>query len=113
MNDRADPFAGFPKTPAFEPRAQRKKPVANDAIDRIAEDQNFPSREARKEPKTPKKPKREPRTYRTGRNQNFGLKASAETIERYHKAADALGVSRARLLELALDALDRVHPTAT
>jgi hypothetical protein len=107
MNERVDPFAGFPKTPTFEPRAQRKKAVANDAIDRIAEDQNFPSREARKEPKTTKTPKREPRTYRTGRNQNFGLKASAATIERYHKAADQKGVTLARLLELALDALEK------
>jgi hypothetical protein len=103
MTERVDPFANLGRPPTFAPRPRKEKAVSNDAIERIAEDHNFPSRSARKEPTAPK---RKPRTYRTGRNQNFGLKARAETIERYHKMADDRGVTRARLLELALDALE-------
>ena len=105
MNERVDPFANLGSPLAFAPRSRKEKPVSNDAIERIAQDHNFPSRSARKEPTVPKT---KPRTYRTGRNRNFGLKATAETIERYHKAADDRGVTRARLLELALDALEQV-----
>ena len=45
--------------------------------------------------------------YRTGRNQHFGIKATAETVERFYKAADDRGRSARELLKLALDALDR------
>ena len=104
MTDRIDPFAGLGEPPAFTTRPRKEKPVANDAIERIAEQHNFPSRQARKAPATVK---RTPRTYRTGRNRHFAVKATTETIERYHKAADQKGVTLARLLELALDALEK------
>jgi hypothetical protein len=104
MTERANPFATLSRPPILETRARKEKPVANETIESIAADHNFPSRQARKQPNVPK---RKPRLYRTGRNCNFGLKASSETIERYHKMADERGVTRARLLELALDALDR------
>jgi hypothetical protein len=104
MTERANPFATLNRPPILETRARKEKPVANETIESIAADHNFPSRQARKQPSAPK---RKPRLYRTGRNCNFGLKASSETIERYHKMADDRGVTRARLLELALDALDR------
>jgi hypothetical protein len=104
MNERVDPFANLGTPPDFAPRPRKEKPISNDAIERIAQEHNFPSRSARREPTAPKT---KPRTYRTGRNRNFGLKATAETIERYHKMADDRGVTRARLLELALDALER------
>jgi hypothetical protein len=117
MNERVDPFAGLAAKAAFTTRPRKEKPVSNDAIDNIAEEHNFPSRSARKEPAPPKA---KPRTYRTGRNRNFGLKATAATVERYHKMADDRGVTRARLLELALDALEgtgraderKPHPSA-
>jgi hypothetical protein len=104
MNERANPFAGLGKPPVFETKPPKEKPVANGAIDRIAEQHNFPSRQARKALATPK---RTPRTYRTGRNRHFAVKATSETIERYHKAADEKDVTLARLLELALDALEK------
>lgn len=103
MNERVDPFAGLAAKAAFTTRPRKEKSASDDAIDNIAQEHNFPSRSARKE-STVRKIK--PRTYRTGRNRNFGLKATAETIERYHKMADDRGVTRARLLELALDALE-------
>jgi hypothetical protein len=76
----------------------------NEAIDRIAKEHNFPSRDVKK---TPSKPKRKPRIYRTGRNQHLGVKATSQTVERFYKAADYREVTLGRLLELALDALDR------
>ena len=109
MTERVDPFAGVGGPPAFATRPRKEKPFANDAIERIAEKHNFPSREARKAPTTQK---RKPRTYRTGRNCNLNLKATSETIERYHKLAEERGVTNARLLELALDALEKAEPTA-
>ena len=110
MTERANPFAMLNRPPIFETRERKEKPVANETIESIAADHNFPSRQARKQPKVPK---RTPRLYRTGRNCNFGLKASSETIERYHKMADERGVTRARLLELALDALERAGGQAS
>ena len=110
MTERANPFATLNRPPIFETRARKEKPVANETIESIAADHNFPSRQARKQPNVPK---RKPRLYRTGRNCNFGLKASSETIERYHKMADERGVTRARLLELALDALERAGGQAS
>lgn len=103
MTERANPFANLNRPPILETRVRKEKPVATETIESIAAEHNFPSRQARTQPRVPK---REPRTYRTGRNCNFGLKASSETIERYHKMADERGVTRARLLELALDALE-------
>ena len=110
MTDRLDPFAGLGEPPTFATRPRKEKPVANDAIERIAEQHNFPSRQARKAPMVPK---RQPRTYRTGRNRHFAVKATIETIERYHKAADQKGVTLARLLELALDALEESRTPAS
>jgi len=108
MSERANPFVTLHRPPILEIRARKEKPVANETIESIAADHNFPSRQARKQPSAPK---RKPRTYRTGRNCNFGVKASNETIERYHKMADERGLTRARLLELALDALERAGVT--
>jgi hypothetical protein len=108
MSQRVDPFAGLGKPPVFETRPRKETPAAGDAIERIAKAHNFPSRQARKEAATPK---RQPRTYRTGRNCHFAVKATNATIERYHKAADDRGVTRARLLELALDALEQAGTT--
>jgi hypothetical protein len=110
MTERANPFATLNRPPILETRARKEKPVANETIESIAADHNFPSRQARKQPNVPK---RKPRLYRTGRNCNFGLKASSETIERYHKMADERGVTRARLLELALDALEGAGGTSS
>ena len=73
-------------------------------IDRIAEENNFPSRQA---PKGPATPSRKQRRYRTGRNRHLGIKATEETLERYYKAADERNVPLGELLRLALDALER------
>jgi hypothetical protein len=103
VNERANPFASLAEPPEFKPKPRRETPGANDAIERIAEEHNFPSREARKAQASSK---RKPRIYRTGRNRHFGIKATPETVERFYKAADARKVPLGLLLELALDALE-------
>lgn len=104
MSERVNPFATLKDPPVFETKPKAEKPVAKDDIDRIAEENRFHSRQARKEPAVPR---RKPRLYRTGRSYNFTVKATMETRDRFHKAADELGVTLARLLELALDALEK------
>jgi hypothetical protein len=74
-----------------------------ETIERIAEENNFQSRQAAK---TPKEPKRKRRVYTTGRNRQFNIKATAETVERFNKMADERKVPLCELMELALDALD-------
>ena len=103
-NTRLNPFADLKTPPVFTTKPKTEKPVAKEAIEQIAEENNFPSRQA---PKAPKTPRRKPRIYRTGRNQHLGIKATAETIDRFYKAADAKNVPLGELLKQALDALER------
>lgn len=103
MTERSNPFANLGDMPAFERKPKPARPVESAAIDLIAEENGFVSRQPAKPTKPPK---RKPRLHRTGRNQNFTLKVTNETRERFHRLADARGVTLARLLELSLDALD-------
>lgn len=104
MNTRVNPFAGLKDLPAFEAKPRREKAVPREAIERIADDNNFPSRQPARAPNVAR---RKPRVHRTGRNQHFAVKATPETVERFYKAADARGVPLGELLRLALDALER------
>ena len=102
---RVDPFAVLKEPlPSFTTKPKTDKPVAKETIERIAEENNFPSRQA---PKSPKVERRKPRIYRTGRNQQFNAKATPETIERFYKLANEKNVPLGELLRLALDALER------
>ena len=104
MSTRVNPFANLTEPlPVFTTKPKREKPVEKEAIARIAEDNNFPSRQAAK---TPKEPRRKRRVYTTGRNRQFNIKATTETIERFYKMADERNVSLCKLLEHALDALE-------
>jgi len=105
MSTRSNPFEDLSKPlPSFSVKPRQNNPVAEEAIARIAEDNNFPSRQA---PRPPKEPRRKPRRYRTGRNQQLNIKATSETIEKFIKAADERQVPLGELLRLALDALER------
>jgi hypothetical protein len=104
MTERVDPFASLTNPPAFAPKPKREKPVASEAIDRIAEENGFPSRQATR---APKQPKHKARTYRTGRNRQFNMKARSESVDRFYRMADERGVPLGALLDLALDALER------
>jgi hypothetical protein len=105
MNTRVNAFANLTEPPFFTTKPKKETPVTEEAITRIAQEHNFPSRQAAN---APKEPKRKPRIYRTGRNQQFNAKATPETIQRFYKLADDKRVPLGELLKLGLDALEAV-----
>ena len=109
MSTRKDPFATLVEAAQFEPKPPRAQTVSNDAIERIAERRDFPSREA---PKPVAKPARKQRRYRTGRNTLIPVKATAETAERFYNAADSRNVVYGEMLRIALDALEKLESNA-
>jgi hypothetical protein len=105
MSDRVNPFADInQEPPVFTTKPKAAKPIAEETIARIAEQNNFTSRQATKPP--PKVERRKPRTHRTGRNVQFNAKATMETINRIYKLADERKVPLGELLKLAVDALE-------
>jgi hypothetical protein len=104
MSTRVNPFANLTEPPVFTTKPKTETPVQKETIERIATENNFPSRQA---PKSPKAERRKPRIYRTGRNQQFNAKATPETIQRFYKMADEKRVPLGELLKQALDALER------
>ena len=105
MNKRINVFTNLDDPPVFTTKPRPDKPVQQETIERIATDNNFPSRQAAR---APKEPKRKPRIYRTGRNQSFNVKATPETIQRFYKLADDRNVPLGELMKLGLDALEAV-----
>jgi hypothetical protein len=104
MNTRVNPFANLSDPPVFTTKEKPRTPVQKETIERIATENNFPSRQAAKSSSAVR---RKPRIYRTGRNQQFNAKATPETIARFYKLANEKNVPLGELLRLALDALDR------
>jgi hypothetical protein len=104
MNTRVDPFANLAEPLIFRTKARTEKPVQTETLERIAKENNFPSRQS---PKPPKEPRRKKRVYTTGRNQQLNVKATNAPIERFYKLADERRVPLGALLDLALDALER------
>ena len=103
MNARKNPLDNLLVIPAFQTKPPRVPPGPSEEIERIAEERNFPSREAPK----PTKRSRQQRRFRTGRDQHVGVKTTEETRDRFYKMADARNVPLGELLRLALDALER------
>jgi hypothetical protein len=103
MNTRVNAFANLAEPPVFATKTKTEKSVPPETIERIAEENNFPSRQAAK---TPREPPRKRRVYTTGRNRQFNIKATPETVERFYKMADDRRVPLCELLEQALEALD-------
>jgi hypothetical protein len=104
MSTRVNPFATLADPPVFATKPKPEKAVEKEAVARLADENNFPSRQA---PKPSKEPRRKRRVHRTGRNRQFNVKAKNETVERFYKMADERHVPLGELLEQALDALDR------
>jgi len=102
MSGRVDPFADL-ELPDFGVKPNKRRAVEEETIDRIAEENNFPSRQAKR---VAKEPKHKPRLHRTGRDQQFSVKTTPETKARFYKMADERKTTLGRLFELALDALD-------
>jgi hypothetical protein len=90
----------------FVPRTgpDRSAPMA-EQVKIVAEEARFHSRE----PASPPTPlaKRTPRRYRTGRNVQFNLKASQETVDAFYAISDSNGWVLGETLEHALAALRR------
>ena len=101
---RADPFNGDFDLSDFKPSPVKKPIVQREAIRQVSEANNFPSRapEAAK-PVTASQQRRR----RTGRNVQFNIKATPETIARFTALADREGLVFGELLERALDAFER------
>jgi len=99
---RADPFdlSDFQPTPPKRPAIVVRK----DAIRQISEDNNFPSRAAERAKPVAKAVVQ--RRRRTGRNVQFNIKATAETIARFTAVADKRGVPFGELLDQLLDAAE-------
>ena len=93
-----DPDAWKPKG---KPRTSAPKP---DQTKQLAEAAGFRSREADK----PAKPKQQ-RRRRTGRNAQFNIKATPETIEAFCAIADRQGWGIGETLEHAVALLEREY----
>jgi hypothetical protein len=111
MSARVNAFADLNTSlPTFTVKPKKEKPFAEEAISRMAEENNFPSRQA---PKAAREQRRKRRVYTTGRNRQFNIKATSETVERFYKMADDRKVTLCALLEQALDALERTRVANT
>ncbi len=78
----------------FSPKKKSDtKAPTQEQVRAVAEAANFPSRQARDvsaaAAAAKSKTKREPRVHRTGRNVQFNVKASQETIEAFYAVTDA------------------------
>ena len=92
----------------FQPKPPQPRTVKAEQIDRVAQDNGFPSRQPAA---TSAVPRPAARRHTTGRNQQINVKATPETIARFYRLADARKVVLGQLLELALDALERGTPS--
>lgn len=97
---RVNPFEDLDD---FSPKSKSEiaPPIENEKalIDRIAEDNNFPSRQPSRKETIPIK---QQRRYRTGRNQQLNIKATEQTITNFYRLADKENVPLGELLERAL-----------
>jgi hypothetical protein len=104
MNERVNPFRHLNDPPAFTTKPKPEKPVEEETLTRLAEQNNFTSRQPAK---VTKPERRKPRIHRTGRNVQFNAKATDETIAKIYKLADEKKVPLGELLRLAVEALER------
>lgn len=106
MSERVNPFGDlndFAPAPKPKPGSAGKQ-----AIDQVAADNGFPSRQ-------PTKPAgaapRQQRRHTTGRNQQLNVKATAATIEQFYRIADEMEVPLGEVLARALAALEKQEVT--
>jgi len=91
----------------FEPTAPAKLKLERAAVRQISEENNFPSRAAPQKPVAVARPLRR---RRTGRNVQFNIKATQETIGRFSDLADRHQLVFGELLQKALDAFEQLNP---
>ncbi|RZF25876.1 stability/partitioning determinant [Paraburkholderia sp. UYCP14C] len=106
---RVNPIEGLDEFKPKAPGEKTRKPVERDVIERIAEDNGFPSRQPQQTSERPTV--RSQRRYVTGRNRQINIKATTETIERLYRKADELKVPLGEVLDRALTALEAQEST--
>ena len=106
--NRVNPFDNLSD---FAPKTDPKS-VERGQIDRLAQENGFPSRQAKKAPAASPAAVPPRRRYTTGRNQQINIKATAETIARFYRLADEKHVPLGELLDQALIALEQAGKTA-
>jgi hypothetical protein len=87
----------------FEPTLPTKPKVEQAVVRQVSEANNFPSRAPAQKPKPAP---RQARRRRTGRNVQFNIKATPETIARFTALADQNKLVFGELLDRALDAFE-------
>ena len=102
---RADPFASDLNLDDFKPVAPKRPQALKETIRQVSEDNNFPSRAPERAKAVPKLVAQ--RRRRTGRNVQFNIKATPETIARFTKLADKHGLVFGELLDRALNAFEQ------
>jgi hypothetical protein len=99
MSTRVNPFGNLADPPVFATKPKKETSVEKETMERIAEQNNFPSRQA---PKAAKIERRKPRTHRTGRNQQFNAGNDPEILQssrrqtRSPRRTDEAGAGRTR-----------------
>jgi hypothetical protein len=92
----------------FAPKAAPDKAAPRaEEVREVSEAAKFRSREPQAAPAKPPAAKREQRRYRTGRNVQFNVKASQETVDAFYAISDRQGWVLGETLEHALAALER------
>lgn len=103
---RVNPFEDLAD---FETKSTPKR-VDPAVIERVAHDNDFPSRQPVRSAATAPSPAesgRARRRYTTGRNKQINIKATDTTIERFYRLADQQHVPLGELLERALEVYER------
>lgn len=92
----------------FKPKAASDVAPSPEQVREVSEAARFRSREPKSTvPPTPTPSKREQRRYRTGRNVQFNIKASQDTVDGFYAISDRQGWVLGETLERALAALQR------
>jgi len=84
----------------------RPQSTQADEVRAVSQAAQFPSREP-SAPKPKPQPKRAPRIYRTGRNVQFNIKASSETVDAFYLITEKEDWVLGETLERAVQALQR------
>lgn len=105
MSERINPFSDLTDFTLADPKP-KPGPAAMEAIDQVASDNGFPSRQPPKVAAAAVPPHVQ-RRHTTGRNQQLNIKATAATVEKFYRLADQHGVPLGEILARALDAMER------
>jgi len=92
----------------FKPKTAPDAAPPPERVREVSEAARFRSREPKSaSPLAPPPPRREQRRYRTGRNVQFNIKASQDTVDGFYAISDRQGWVLGETLEHALAALQR------